>query len=281
MKLINQSAEYLPQQEGFEGIYKQIELAGRTSYLSYDKITDDSAKKFVDMIIKNKHHSVLEHGTVYLQCRICLNKKDDTPLSKYKNNKYSKCYEYYFPVNASKGTYVTTNLRVLVENNWLDDLQYICNPTEFHEKRLSVKVVTDIGITREFNCHRNFSITEQPIRYCNFSGDKFGNEITFIKPYWYDSKDSYSNEDISKSDFDTMVRMAERDYLILVGTLRQPQQARSILPLCTKTEVVYTAFESDWRHFFDQMLFGKTGEPHPQMKQLAELIKEQFEKNGL
>lgn len=273
MKLINQSAEYLPQGNGIEGIYKQIELAGRTSYLSWDKMTDDSAKKFVDMLIKSKHTSVLEHGTVYLKLPPVIDEK--TTLSHsfdYDRNPYSKIV-----FNGYDADYATTNLRVLLENNWLNDLKYLCEPTEFHEKRLSVKVITDIGVTREFNRHRTFSIVEQSTRYCNLS--KSG--ISFIKPYWYDEKDDYSNDDISKSDFDTMCDLAERDYNILIGTLKKPQMARTVLPLCTKTEVVYTAFESDWRHFFDLRLFGKTGEPHPQMKQLAELIKQEFEKAGL
>jgi hypothetical protein len=244
MKLINQSAQYLPQQAGIDGIYKQIELAGRTSYLSWDKMTDDSAKKFVDMLIKSKHMSCLEHGTIYLKIpfisdsygkswwrKIVDHDKLPSPFqefniinessikaSKYYHNQYSNCYiestykrcspittkRTYVDENKSLSynesddykynddgiyfehiAYITTNLRVLQENGWLDDLKYLCEPTEFHEKRLSVKVITDIGVTREFNRHRTFSIVEQSTRYCNFSKDKFGNELTFIIPeYW-------------------------------------------------------------------------------------------------
>lgn len=278
MKLINQSAQYLPQQGGIDGIYKQIELAGRTSYLSWDKMTDDSAKKFVDMLIKSHHTSVLEHGTVYLYDTYDVSAIGSWSKSigkKYSDNKYSK-------VNHDgnmdiQGIHITTNLRVLQENGWLDDLKHLCEPTKFHEKRLPVKVITDIGVTREFNRHRTFSIVEQSTRYCNLSK----NGISFIKPYWYDEKEDYSNDDISKSDFDTMCDFAERNYNILIGTLKKPQMARTVLPLCTKTEVVYTAFESDWRHFFDLRLLCKTGEPHPQIKQLAELIKQEFEKAGV
>jgi thymidylate synthase (FAD) len=212
---------------------------------------------------------------------------------------------------------VTTNLRVLQENGWLDDLKYLCEPTEFHEKRLSVKVITDIGVTREFNRHRTFSIVEQSTRYCNFSKDKFGNELTFIIPeYWKEyyrvtlsQNDEYScknsgngilmlnqNQETVDWNFvrnkmlcETLINLLdiENHYIFMTSytyngkTPYKPEQARQILPLCTKTEVVYTAFESDWRHFFDLRLFGKTGEPHPQMKQLAELIKQEFEKAGV
>lgn len=298
MKLINQSAEYLPQSNGIEGIYKAIELAGRTSYLSWDKMTDDSAKKFVDMLIKSKHTSVLEHGAVYLHffwpgavCQVCNQTTPHKLLDKYCMNSYSKV-NYH-----GNDIYVTTNMRVLQENNWLDDLKYLCEPTEYHEKRLSVRVITDIGVTREFNRHRTFSIVEQSTRYCNFSKDKFGNEITFITPSWWkaDLNKTYLEPEVLSWHIDEeslkhkeryvwfieSCTDIERRYLLMIKNGMQPQEARTILPLCTKTEVVYTAFESDWRHFFDLRLFGKTGEPHPQMKKLAEQIKEQFEINGL
>ena len=88
MKLIESKAEYIPQEEGLEGIYKQIELAGRTAYHSLDKITPDSAKNFVDRMIKSGHGAMLEHGTIYLFAEWY---KDDggSPLGKYKNNKYT------------------------------------------------------------------------------------------------------------------------------------------------------------------------------------------------
>ena len=74
----------------------------------------------------------------------------------------------------------------------------------------------------------------------------------------------------------------EATYMSLINDFKcKPQEARDILPNATKTTLVITAFESDWRQFFDQRLFGKTGEPHPDMKILAEQIKEKFEINNL
>jgi thymidylate synthase (FAD) len=293
MKLINQSAQYLPQGTGINGIYKQIELAGRTSYLSWDKMTDDSAKKFVDMLVKSKHTSVLEHGTVYLEVLGYFWDAHDDHYKDYANNPYSS-------LNYNKGRYfITTNLRVLLENGWLEDLYYLCEPTEFHEKRLSVKVITDIGVTREFNRHRTFSIVEQSTRYCNFSKDKFGNEITFIIPVWFKDIFPEGHYEMKATCFECngkridmnymksvrpflyLLHCSEDMYFRAIEYQNMPQQARQVLPLSVKTEVVYTAFESDWRHFFDLRLSGKTGEPHPQMKQLAELIKQEFEKAGV
>lgn len=110
MKLIESKVEIVEQEPGLEGVYKMAELAGRTAYKSEDRITEGSAKKFVEALMKLKHGAVLEHGTVYLFADF-YEDKGGSPLSKYKNNKYSK---YTWNDN---GTYVTTNLRVLMEND--------------------------------------------------------------------------------------------------------------------------------------------------------------------
>ena len=152
MKLIKPCVEILDQLPGISGIYKQIEFAGRTCYKSHDKITSDSAKEFVDRMIKSGHGAMLEHGTIYLY-------STEQTIKKYYNNKYSVVK--YFSENhideAHKGNYgwyITTNLRVLVENGWLDDLKYLCEPTEYHEKRITVKFVCDRGVSHEFVRHK-------------------------------------------------------------------------------------------------------------------------------
>ena len=275
MKLINSSVEYIPQEEstegmyrGLENIYKQIERCARTCYKSEDKITDSSSKAFVDRLIASKHTAMLEHGTVYLQCKIYLNEKDDTPLSKYKNNKYSKCSEYYFPGSASRGTYVVTNLRVLVENNWLDDLQYLCSPTEFHEKRYTFKFTCSRAIANELVRHRVFSFAQESSRYCNYSKDKFGNEITFIEPSWKNKVVFDANLHL----YNTLYA-AEVSYFDLLKNDATPQQARDVLPLATKTELCMTGFASDWRYLLDARLYEKTGKVHPDMLDLMEKLK--------
>ena len=147
MKLIKPSFSILPQSDGLEGIYRQIEMAGRTCYKSEDKITEDSAKEFVDRMIKSGHGAMLEHGTVYLFAR-WYQHAAGSPLSRYRDNKFSR-----FNTNDN-GTYITTNLRVLVENNWLDDLKYLCEPTKYHEKRITVKFICDRGVSHEFVRHK-------------------------------------------------------------------------------------------------------------------------------
>lgn len=162
MKLIKPYFEIIEQESGLEGIYKQIELAGRTCYKSEDKITPDSAKGFVDRMIKSGHGAMLEHGTVYLKADSEFynpfiqpedgEEEEYNDLFKYGDNNYSVCHEQR-SVNGNT-IYVTTNLRVLVENNWLDDLKYLCEPTEYHEKRITVKFICDRGVSHEFVRHK-------------------------------------------------------------------------------------------------------------------------------
>ena len=172
MKLIKPSFEILEQLPGLEGMYKQIELAGRSCYRSTDKITEDSAKEFVDRMINSGHGAMLEHGTVYLYFPwVCAGRED----AKYSHNAYSKCvfvtnvmpeYGKFRPIEYGEaGHYITTNLRVLVENGWMDDLKYICEPTEYHERRVTVKFVCDRGVSHEFVRHRTMSFAQESTRY--------------------------------------------------------------------------------------------------------------------
>lgn len=145
MNLIKPKFEILEQQPGIDGIYKMIELAGRTCYRSEDKITPDSAAAFVDRMIKSGHGAMLEHGTVYLD--LPNSARDFCAVEDYAMNKYSRLV--VIEENGIFHNYVTTNLRVLVENSWLDDLQYICEPTEYHEKRVTVRFICDRGVSHK------------------------------------------------------------------------------------------------------------------------------------
>lgn len=155
MKLIKPKFEILEQRPGISGIYRMIELAGRTCYRSEDKITPDSAVAFVDRMIKSGHGAMLEHGTVYLIIPfeyIYISEKFDIPIvsnivKKYQNNPYTKWR--LRDDGFSQLAFITTNLRVLVENNWMDDLQYVCEPTEYHEKRITVRFTCDRGVSHK------------------------------------------------------------------------------------------------------------------------------------
>lgn len=283
MRLIKPSFEIIEQQPGILGLYKQIELAGRTCYKSEDKITPDSAAAFVDRMIKSGHGAMLEHGTVYLHIP-----DDDINwnfyYSRYKRNKYSKC-NWFEDIQGKPviNLDITTNLRVLVENDWMDDLKYICEPTEYHEKRITVRFICDRGVSHEFVRHRVFSFAQESTRYCNYSKNKFGNELTFIIPCWLDyaeqqftdKDDSSIRTDLSENEyFIDLLLEAENTYNYLVQYCGwKPQQARAILPNSLKTELVMTGFVSDWKHFFK---LRDTGSAHPQAQELAKPLHEEF-----
>lgn len=278
MKLINQSVEYLPQEEGLEGIYKQIERSARVCYKSEDKSTEDS-KSFVAKLIKMKHFSMLEHSTVYLKVEGNTDFKTISSCivfevySRYRYNPYSKIVTITEGKSDKVTYYITTNYRVIVENNWLDDLKYQCEPTEHHIKRYTFRLTTSIGIGRELTRHRAFSFAQESSRYCDYSNNsKFNEGITFIIPYWLKN----SNDGAFKTFMDNC-RSAETSYFKLKEDL-SPQQAREVLPLCTKSELIMTGFEDDWKRFLDVRLEGTTGKPHPDMVELAKMIKDELEK---
>lgn len=163
MKLIKPSFIIKEQESGLIGIYRQIEYAGRICYRSSDKTTEDSAKSFVDRMVRSGHGAMLEHGTVYLR----------VPYSEaYSNlptdNNWAEDNYGMNPYSVVKGDgenyYITSNYRVLIEHGWLDDLKYICEPTEFHEKRITVKFVCDRGVSHEFVRHRVFSFAQESTR---------------------------------------------------------------------------------------------------------------------
>ena len=277
MKLIESKAEYIPQTD----LYKHIEICGRTAYKSEDKITENSAEGFVDRMIKSKHGAVLEHGTVYLIIpeRIQNSSKEYQLLI---NNPYTKA------IIHDRDCYITTNYRVIIENNITHMMVYTSEPTEFHEKRYTIKFTTDRGVSHELVRHRKFSFVQESQRYCNYSKDKFGGEITFIKPSFItvDELPSHIGRNVSPEVFKAFILKvafdsSESDYFDLIKEGCTPQEARAILPNAIKTEVIMTGFASDWRFFFDLRYYGETGKPHPDMELLAGKAREEFIKAGI
>ena len=276
MKLIESKVEVIEQQPGLEGMYKHIELAGRVSYKSEDKITEDSAKEFVDRMIKSKHGAVLEHGTVYLKVNVKYDNEEKCwPIPQnffpffFEKNKYSKVRKVEAEDVCS--WYVTTNMRVIVENDLFDCLEFICEPTEMHEKRISARFTIDRINSQSIVRHRTMSFTQESQRFCNYSKDKFNNEVTFIKPHWF-------NEEFPASlTWIEAMKDAEKRYFELIEMGLKPQDARGVLPNETKTEIVVTGFESDWEHFFSlrSPKYGAQG-PHPNIAKLADELYEKL-----
>ena len=287
MRIVKPNFEIWEQSAGLEGVYKQIERVGRVCYKSEDKITEDSAKPFVDRMIKSGHGAMLEHGTVYL--KITYKDTNFTTLCMfYGKNKYSVLNHS----EDNKIYYITTNYRVLVENNHLSDLKYLCEPSEFHEKRITVHFVCDRGVSHEFVRHRVMSFAQESTRYCNYSKDKFGNELTFIIPSWCSNRDEVhivpDKYDVDWNDkliedfgneqgrLYIGLALAEKAYLDLLNIGWTPQQARAVLPNSLKTELVMTGFVSDWKHFFGLRCDSAA---HPQAMELAIPLKEEFINN--
>lgn len=305
MKFINPSIEYWPQQSGIEGIWHQIARATKVSYQSQGRVgesDEDFVKRVVlkPAIIKGDlddlencefnfdkmHGSCLEQCTVYLHF----------PVNDISNCK--SAYSQHSALTSSfSGIYVTTNMRVLFELNSLGELDYLCEPTEHHPRRYTFSVTTDIATTREMNRHRSFSIIEESTRYCAYDKDKFSNQLTYTRPAWvsedstiwnaYGENNSPSditqeckaildgNKDWEADDYYIFaLKAAEYAYLKMRKLNVPAERCRQVLNLNTKTQAVYTAFDSDWQHFLRLRSDGVSGRPHPNIKLIADKIKQ-------
>lgn len=303
MRLIKPSFEIIEQKPGMDGLLQHIERCGRTCYKSEDKITGDSAEKFVNMLVNRGHTAMVEHGTVYLKYDIIEHGSMNLP-NKYHFNKYSvvtinneplhgyEIPEYKEKFNGHTYAYITTNYRVLLQNDWLDDLKYLCEPTEHHVKRVTVKFVCDRGVSHEFVRHRVFSFAQESTRYCNYSKDKFGKECTFIIPSWLDLPEGSYSKGKVYTDLATpylvkgtpeellLLKLVgdELDYFDLLDKGWIAQQARAVLPNSLKTELIMTGTTEQWEGFFK---LRDAKDAHPQARELAQPLHEEFIKRGL
>lgn len=301
MKLIKPSYEILEQSPGLEGIYEAIERAGRTCYKSERK-EGTTAKDFVDKMIASQHYAMLEHGTVYLKVP---NSEVDEGFQ-FGTNWSTLCrnpYTRYF--SDGNYYYYTTNYRVIIEHNLQGVLKYLCEPTEYHEKRIAVRLTTSNGIMREFTRHRSHSFAVESTRYCNYNKEKFDYQITFVIPSWSNLKEGtvdylmngkpmwdtlqYTDGTVIKDNYSEIemellysLKISENMYFNMTAHQAKPQEAREVLPLATKCDMVMTGFVSDWKHFFDlrTSIFAKTGKPHPDMSALADPLYLEFVNKG-
>ena len=318
-----------------KGLFKHIETCGRTCYKSEDKITEKSYEKFIEDLEKKEHGAMLEHGTVYLTIPLGTPIDDPQYMWKhdivsfFSKNKYSVVKDkvinetvdveikgYGMKTQASAHFYfITTNWRVIFEaqnkkivkyflNNYHIDkenlkdsvLQWMTEPTEYHEKRYTVKFTYHLAVARDVNRHRVQSIGEESTRYCNYSKEKFGAELNIIEPIWFtddekeiihSKQDHMSFKDMCEliargTDFPAMEQVdywmfanMACEYAYMMNTTKfgeknwTAQKGSLILPLDTKTESVHTAFASDWCHFFNLRALGTTGAPRPSAKEVA------------
>lgn len=285
MKFVDMSIERIPQ----EDMMRHIEKCGRVCYKSEAKITPDSAKDFVEMLKNNEHGSVLEHGTVYL--RIPYDSDISNEKSKHLQHllnidKYSRNHWSRVVIGGGINddyAYITTNYRVIADNEWEDDLQYICEPTMFHKKRVTFKFVHDIGIARDSNRHRAHSISEESTRFINYN--KRGATFT-ASPFTAETCEAFDHQRIPLV-FENMWMGEHEDEIIdldvwmfscatstycynkLINLGWKPQMARRALNIGTKTETYYTAFVDEWYEYIRK----REKAAHPDLIKLVDRMK--------
>ena len=194
MKIISPSFQILTEING-EKILEDIELFGRTAYKSSDKISEDSARKFVSMLVRRGHESVIEHISI------------------------------------------------------------------------TVKIVCNRGVSHELVRHRIASYTQESTRFCNYNNDRFGKEITFIKPIFFE-------EGSLEYNFWRMACLfSELSYSQLIVAGAKPEEARDVLNNALATEIVVTMNLRSWRNFFK---LRTSIQAHPQMREIAIPMLQEF-----
>lgn len=276
MNLIESKAELIPQKYDIQGVYEQIELAGRTSYKSEGRIQLDSegrsttAKGFVEMLEKAGHGAALEHGTVYLT----IPGSDygaEQAIQFYLQNQYSFVNWGINSLDTLKDAidnkynennicYITTNYRVIAESGRKSDLKWISEPNMLHQPRYSIRFTLSRAIANEFVRHRVFSFLQESTRYVNYKDG-----LTIIKPVYYDDAPSEI-----QGLFDSAVDEAEHHYKLLIEHGAKPEQARDVLPLATKTELVMTGTLAQWNKFCELRCDKHA---HPDAQKLANKVK--------
>lgn len=311
IKVVNPSVEVW-KQDGYtlDAIWKHIARCARVCYQSVPKDNGEDDYSFLvrtlfrgvepkDINTKDlvKYHlSVCEHATVHLKYPLFM-PRAAAQATRFIHNHYSRTKEHEGYI------YVTTNMRVLIEHHWMDELEFIDNTPNcpYYIPRPTVCFITDIGASRELNRHRVNSVSEESTRYCAYDKGKFGNGITVAKLPWISDADAdgqcystgfYGDEEIFYDNYikghycDGWTAIDWFFYGLQVCDLvyrktRElgwtAQQAREILPLNTKTQVVHTAFVDDWEHWIALRSNEISGKVHPMMSELAkQLVKQVY-----
>lgn len=313
IKVVNPSVE-IWKQDGYtlDAIWKHIARCARVCYQSTPKDNKEDDYSFLvrtlfrgvepeDINTKDlvKYHlSVCEHATVHLKYPLFM-PRAAAQATIFIHNKYSRTREHEGYI------YVTTNMRVIIEHHWMDELEFIDETPNcpYYIPRHTVCFITDIGASRELNRHRVNSVSEESTRYCAYDKGKFGNGITVAKLPWipdvdpedeghdytegfFNDNEIFYNECIEEQYTDNWNAVDWFFYGLQVCDLvyrktRElgwtAQQAREILPLNTKTQVVHTAFVDDWEHWLALRSNEISGKVHPMMSELAkQLVKQVY-----
>ena len=282
MKFIHQNATLTPQvltykddaesvQTDIDEMFKHIELVGRTCYRSTEHIKGKHVE-FVERLAAAEHYSPLEHGSVYL------NIPYDSGLSTielFRHSPYAETFTYWR--NGKSYTGIITNYRFIVECNLQDEMRRFWDSSLLVKhpelERATVTTNTSLQVTAELERHRTLSPMQESSRYCNYSKGKFGNELTYSAPIFY-------NDDIAniaiKTIFEAAMKSAEHFYFDMLNAGATPQDAAKVLPKATKSTYIMTGDCRAWANFLYQRYFERTGKVLPEMKELATQIYELF-----
>lgn len=285
MKLINQSFEILEQKDfTITGIKKFIERCGRVCYKSEDRITDDSYKKFVNMLESRGHDRPLEFGTVHLKmpwktfnnfAGFCVSKGFwDSCWIKYNIDRESE----------DKMVYITTNYRYYKKLGTLKPLYgyidieefFTEEDNKFYPKRYTIHFITSRGIMDEFRTHVSLSHLAESSRYCSYDKNRFGNELTFIIPNWVNTNCPNKEQEgpsVASIEWSTAMLDAEASYMNLIKMGCTAQEAREVLPLAVKSELISCGFEDAWSNFFYRRC---AKDAHPMAKEIATKVRDKF-----
>ena len=295
MRIQKAKAQFLPS-VGYEDHLKRIEECGRVCYKSEDKITEDSAKGFVEGLIRRGHESVLEHVDYIIQCKgytfreavsaieglrylgedIMIRCTSDRTTGRDILSGNARMWRDFMRA-VVKYNFIGRprvfgllegplfdGVRITMEKHpdcWLISKEDLLPGMETLVHRSeTARFVVDRGISHEIVRHRKASYSQESTRYCNYSAGKFGNEITVISPcFWDEDTDEFL-------DWYHAMWLDEQRYFMLLDKGATPQQARDVLPTSLKTEVIMTTNVMEWQHFFR---LRTSPAAHPQMREVA------------
>lgn len=285
---------------------KHIEFIARTCYKSEDKITEDSNKAMCKNLYKNKHWAMLEHFIFIYKINKTINFKSNfvevLSAEKYIDvteqiiiNERRTILSFNarslldLIIKYKDHEQILNDLIMLIEkivydydcdeifgnrfkkvdhDNFIkiDDVTILTPIEQFIHGWHSIKFICDRGISHEIVRHRSASFAQESTRYCNYSKDKYNNEITVIMPSFFDTGMGKHSNSLVYQEWKNSCERAERSYFKLLDYGATAQQARTVLPNSLKTELIMTAKNYEWNHFFEL----RADKPaHPQMKELA------------
>jgi len=289
-------------------VLKKIELVGRTCYKSTDLIKEGSAEKFVAGLIKRGHEAMVEHASFCFEIDYGMYRYLKDYIQVLSDNHGFKSFLRFTVegrvlmsanVRAWRDLFLNMKGHIGIPVFFEDFIKE--NPVLFPEYQdeifdhlnvgsirpihiedleteneflthcdITVQFVIDRGISHEVVRHRPASFAQESTRYCNYGKDKFGNQITFIIPefFQYGSKEwcLWKNH----------MERCELDYLTLIGIGVTPEKARTVLPNSVKTELIMTANCGEWIHFFELRACNSTGKAHPQMLEVSRPLLDEF-----